>query len=114
VRKIAVELQSGLRMTAFTSFVTYASRDETRLGGCTLTRSFGATHATAGNSPRRAAVKKSRSGAMSWSCPPARTVAKYGSGFQIPGVFESCRTGAQTFESSAQSGCVARISRTTR
>ena len=37
----------------------------------------------------------------------SRTVSKYGSGFQMPGVVAFCGTGAQNIASSSQSGCVA-------
>ena len=33
-----------------------------------------------------------------------RTVSNHGSGFQMPGVFELCGTGAQNIALSAQSG----------
>ena len=43
-------------MTALTSFVTYAWPAETRPGGCSLTRSFGTIHDTAGSLPACAAL----------------------------------------------------------
>ena len=63
-------------MTVFTSLVTYAWPTDTRLGGCSLTPSFGTIHETAGSVPWRAAVKKFASDVMFRSCRSCRTVVK--------------------------------------
>jgi hypothetical protein len=39
-------------------------------------------------------------------CPSAFTVSKYGSGFQMPGVFASCGSDLQNIPLLSQSGCV--------
>ena len=54
-----------------------------------------------------AAAKKFDSDWMLPSCPSSRTVSKYGSGFQIPGLPRCCRTGAHDIAASlSQSGSV--------
>ena len=62
---LAVESQSGLRMIALTTFVTYAWPVDTSPGGCSLTAPFGVIHETAGSVPFFAAVKKSLIGVTS-------------------------------------------------
>src|SRR5437867_115906 len=104
---MAVELQFGLCMIAFTSVVTYACPAETSPGGCSLTFPVGAIQDTDGSVPLRAALKKLRSDVMLSSCQFSRTVSNQGSGFQIPGVFASCGIALHTMaESSSQSGSV--------
>jgi hypothetical protein len=52
-------------------------------------------------------MKKLRSDVMLSSCQFSRTVVKYGNGFQIPGVFESCGIASHVIAaSSRQSGSV--------
>ena len=94
-------------MTALISVVTYAWPADTRPGGCSLTFCAGVIHDTAGSFPAFAAVKKLRRDVMLSSCQFSRTVSKYGSGFQMPGVFASCGIAAHvTAASSRQSGSV--------
>ena len=100
-----MELQSGLRMIAFTSPVTYACPLLTRAGGWSLTAWLGVIHETDGSVPRFAAFRNESSGAMSASCWSCFTSVNHGSGFQIPGVFAFCGTALQSISSSAQSGC---------
>src|ERR671933_1488018 len=104
--KIAVDLQSGPRMAAFTSLVTYVWPAVTRPGGCSLTAPGGLTHDTAGSVPVRAASKYCDSETTFPTWPSACTVVNEGSGFQIPGVFAPCRTDSQIMSSSSQSGSV--------
>src|SRR5436305_14861134 len=99
---MAVDDQSLLRMIALTRPVAYAWPTDTRAGGCSLTAGAGTIHDTAGSFPVRAASKKSCNGTTFSASRSCRTVSKYGSGFQIPGVFEFCGTGAQNIASSPQ------------
>lgn len=103
---MAVESQSGPCMIAFTTAVTYASPLATDDRGCSETSSLGTTHETAGRTPFVAAPKKLPIDWMLPSWPSCWTVVNHGSGFQIPGVFASWRTGAHVAASSSQSGSV--------
>src|SRR3954451_17397926 len=85
--KIAVDFQSGPRITALTRIVTHSCPALTRAGGCSLTRLFGTIQETFGSLPRRAALKTFVTEVTFLSWPPARTVVNHGNGFQIPGVF---------------------------
>src|SRR5437660_1298962 len=66
----------------------------------------GSIHETAGNLPSLAALKKLEIVVTFCSSPSCCTVSKYGSGFQMPGVFAPCLTDSQTIASSSQSGSV--------
>src|SRR4051812_10273867 len=102
---MAVLDQSGPRMIALTTLVTYAWPAVTLDGGCSLTRSLGITHETAGSRPVLAARKK-----LEMDCTLPRwwlflTVSKNGSGFHIDGVSGRCLTASQESASScSQSG----------
>src|SRR5918912_390042 len=101
--KIAVDFHSGPRIAAFTRFVTYDSPAVTSPGGCSLTAPVGLIHETAGSLPAFAALKYSDSVVMFCSSPSCWTVSKYGSGFQMPGVFAPCLTDSQIISSFSQS-----------
>src|SRR3989442_1188284 len=103
---MAVELQSGLRITASTTFVTQACPVRMEAGGCSLSFPFGTTHETAGSIPVRAARKKFADDWMLESWPSWRTVVKSGSGFQMSGVEGCWGDGEQNMASLSQSGCV--------
>src|SRR5947209_14635294 len=81
-------------MIALIRPVTYVWPALTSAGGCSETRPLGLIQETAGSSPALAWAKKSDSGRMLPTSPSWRTVSKYGSGFQIPGVFDPWATGA--------------------
>src|SRR5436190_15989189 len=101
---MAVDFQSGPRMTELITCVTNAWPFETRLGGCSLTWLFGVTHETAGSVPSRAAVKNLEIEVTFRTWWSRRTVSNHGSGFQIPGV-AACRCFAeQNIAPSSQSG----------
>src|SRR5436190_2191692 len=104
--KIAVDFQALERMIEFTTPVTYACPRETSAGGCSLTLSVGTTHEIDGSLWCARSLNNAGSGSMLRSWWSSRTVSKYGSGFQMPGVFEFWGTGAQNILSSAQSGWV--------
>ena len=94
-------------MIALISVVTYACPADTSPGGCSLTLPDGAIHDTAGSVPLFAALKKLRSDVTLSSCQFSRTVSKYGSGFQMPGVLAFCGIALHvTAPSSSQSGSV--------
>src|SRR5205823_5246410 len=98
---------SALRMIALINPVTYVCPALTSPGGCSETAALGTIHETAGSAPALAAAKKLLIDWMFRSCLSRRTVSKYGSGFQIPGVRDPCCTGAQESAASfSQSGSV--------
>ena len=100
-------LHSGLRMIALISPVTYVWPALISPGGCSDTVPFGVIHDTAGSSPFLAAAKKSGSALMLPSWSSCWTSVKYGSGFQMPGVWAVCETGAHDIAAlSSQSGWV--------
>ncbi len=103
---MALESQSGLRITVSTTRVTQPCPARIDEGGCSLFPPFGTTHETAGSVPARAERKKSRTGRTSRTCWSRWTVANSGRGFQMSGVVACCGFGVQNIASSSQSGCV--------
>jgi hypothetical protein len=103
--KIALDFQSGERMTAFTMLVTHACPRQIGAGGCSLFCQLGTIHETLGSVPARASRKKSSDGCtfiVWWSVWTSR---KCGSGFQMLGVWEFWARDGQCMSPSAQSGC---------
>src|SRR4051812_22740047 len=92
-------------MIALITLVTYAWPAVTFDGGCSLTRSFGITHDTAGSLPSLAARKKREIDCTLRTCLFFFTVSKLGRGFQIDGVSGRCLPASHDSASSiAQSG----------
>src|SRR5437763_7604966 len=94
-------------MTALIRPVTYVWPALTSAVGCSETLPLGSIQETAGSVPFLAAAKKFDRDWMLPSSPSWATSLNDGSGFQIPGVFGPCCTGAQVIElSDSQSGSV--------
>src|SRR5690348_5289840 len=84
--KMALDFQSGDRITAFTIFVTHACPRQIGEGGCSLFWMLGTTHDTFGSVPARASWKKWADACTFIVWLSVCTSRKCGSGFQMLGV----------------------------